>query len=151
MKVASGSRRTRALRAIVKPAANAATAKPPARRADFGAPIGAFFEKQPPHLRAILVELHRMILETAPGAEASLKWGMPWFTLNGRMICSLGAHKAHLNLILMGPSTIFDDPGNVLSGASANGRHLKLTSLDELPRAAVRKWLRAAVKFARKD
>jgi hypothetical protein len=29
------------------------------------------------------------------------------------------------------------------------GRHLKLTSLDELPRAAVRGWLRTAAELAR--
>ena len=119
-------------------------------RADFGAPIDSFFQKQPPHLRVILEELRRMVEETAPDAESSLKWGMPWFTVNGKMICSLGGHRAHVNLVLVGPADAFDDPQGLLSGTSANGRHLKFTSLEALPRLAVRKWLRAAVKLARR-
>ena len=35
--------------------------------------------------------------------------------------------------------------------SSANGRHLKLEPLDELPREAVGKWLRTAAKLARKE
>ncbi len=118
-------------------------------RADLGEPIDGFFAKQPPHLRAILEELRLMVEDAAPDAVSSLKWGMPWFTVNGNMMCSLGGHKAHVNLVLMGPAVAFDDPDGRLSGTGANGRHLKLTALDELPRAAVRRWLPVAAKHAR--
>ena len=121
------------------------------RRADFGAPIEAFFEKQPAHLRAILEELRRLVEEAAPDAESSIKWGMPWFTVAGNMMCSLGGHRAHVNLVLVGPAAAIDDPEGLLSGSSANGRHLKLTSLDALPRAAVRRWLRTAAGLARSE
>ncbi|MCC6521514.1 MAG: DNA alkylation repair protein [Polyangiaceae bacterium] len=126
-----------------------ATRAKPAPRPDLGAPVDAFFAKQPPHLRAILDELRRLVLEAAPDAAAALKWGMPWFTVAGKMMCSLGAHKAHVNLILVGPADAFADPEGRLLGSSQGGRHLKLTSLDELPRAAVGKWLRVAAKVAR--
>lgn len=118
-------------------------------RADFGRPIDGFLKKQPPHLRVILEELRRLVEDVAPDAVSSLKWGMPCFTVNGRMMCSLGGHKAHVNLVLMGPAAAFGDPDGRLSGAGANGRHLKLTSLDGLPRTAVRRWLRVASKLAR--
>ncbi len=87
--------------------------------------------------------------EAAPDAESSIKWGMPFFTLGGTMMCALGAHRAHVNLILAGPPDAFADPGGLLSGEARGGRHLKLTSLDELPRAEVRGWLRTAAKLAR--
>lgn len=130
-----------------KPPAGAA--RTAARRADFGAPIEAFFAKQPPHLRVILDELRRLVLEAAPEAESSIKWGMPWFSVGGRMMCSLGAHKAHVNLVMMGPPEAFGDPDGLLCGSGAAGRHLKITSLDELPREAVRGWLRVAAAIAR--
>jgi len=126
-----------------------AAARTVARRADFGAPIDAFFEEQPEHLRAILVELRRLVEEAAPDAQSSIKWGMPWFSVGGRMFCSLGGHKAHVNLILAGPPEIFRDPGGLLSGTGSTGRHLKIASLDELPREAVRGWLRTAAALAK--
>jgi hypothetical protein len=142
--------------AAKKPAAKkpAAAKKPPAMkrmapRADFGAPIDGFFEKQPAHLRPILEELRAMIEREVPEAEASIKWGMPFFSLGGAMMCALGGHKSHVNLILSGPPDAFDDPDDRLTGEGKTGRHLKLARLDDLPRAAVRGWLRTAAKLAR--
>jgi len=136
--------------AAKKPAATkkAAPAKA-APRADFGAPIDSFFAKQRPHLRAILEELSRLVEEAAPEASSSIKWGMPVYTLNGAMMCALAAYEAHVNLILSGPSGAFADPEGRLSGEGKTGRHLKLTTLVELPRDAVRAWLRAAAELAR--
>jgi hypothetical protein len=122
-----------------------------ARRADFGSPIEGFFARQPPHLRAILDELHLLIAEAAPDATSSIKWGMPSFAVNGTMMCALGAHRAHVNLILSGPPGAFVDPERRLAGEGKTGRHLKLTSLDELPRAAVLGWLRTAARLARTE
>ena len=140
---------------LKRPATKRSTSKKAApkttsKRSDFGAPIDTFFEKQPPHLRAILEELRRILEQIAPDAEASLKWGMPWFTIAGNMMCSLSGHKAHVNLVLMGPATAFEDPEGLLAESSANGRHLKLISIDEIPRDAVRHWLRTAATLARK-
>lgn len=121
----------------------------PATRADYGAPIDGFFARQPTHLRPILEALRKLVEAAAPDADASIKWGMPFYSVNGVMMCALGAHKSHVNLILSGPPDAFPDPRSLLSGAAKKGRHLKLQSLDELPRAAVRSWLRTAAKLAR--
>ena len=121
-----------------------------APRSDLGAPVDGFFAKQPPHLRAILETLRKMVEGAAPDAVSSLKWGMPFYTVGGRMMCSLGGHKSHVNLVLAGPPDAFADPDSLLSGEGKTGRHLKLTSLDQLPRAAVLGWLRTAAALARK-
>lgn len=132
-----------------------AKAKRPARkvgpRADYGAPVDGFFAKQPPHLRAILEALRELVDEAAPEAVASLKWGMPFYTLDGAMMCALAGFKAHVNLILPGPPGAFADPDGLLEGEGKTGRHLKLRALDDLPRAAVRGWLRTAATLARKN
>lgn len=125
------------------------SASRPAPRADFGAPIDAFFEKQPAHLRAILEALRAIVDATVPDAKSSIKWGMPFYELNGKMMCALGAHKAHVNLILSGPADAFADPDGLLTGESKLGRHMKLTSLEELPRARVKSWVQTAAKLAR--
>jgi hypothetical protein len=120
----------------------------PAPRADLGAPIEGFFAKQPPHLRQLLEELRRLVEEVVPGAAASIKWGMPFYTLGGAPVCALTAHKAHVNLVLAGPPGTFDDPDELLTGDGKTGRHLKLTQLGDLPRSAVRDWLRRAAAVA---
>src|SRR5687767_834653 len=60
-----------------------------ARRADFGAPIDGFFAKQPPHLRSVLEELRQLVEEAAPDAAASIKWGMPFYSIGRSMMCAL--------------------------------------------------------------
>ncbi len=120
------------------------------RRPDLGAPIDGFFAKQPPHLRGILDELRKLVDEAAPDGDASIKWGMPFYTVRGNMMCALAGFKSHVNLILAGPPGAFADPKGLLDGDAKGGRHLKLRALDELPRDAVRGWLRTAVTLARK-
>ena len=127
-----------------------APAKKHGPRADFGAPIDGFFAKQPAPMRAILDSLRKLIEQTAPDAEASLKWGMPFYTIGGAMFCALGGHKSHVNLILAGPPGMFADPDKRLSGGGKTGRHLKLRAVDEVPAKAVRGWLRTAAALARK-
>ncbi len=120
-----------------------------ARRADYGAPIDGFFAKQPPHLRAILDVLRALVEKEVPEATASLKWGMPNFAIGKSMVCAMAGFKSHVNLILMGPPEIFDDPDGRLEGGAKGGRHIKLRAVDEVPRDAVRRWVRAAASLHR--
>lgn len=130
-----------------KKSAAAARKVPP--RADLGAPVDGFFKKHAPHLRAILDELRKLVDEAAPDASSSLKWGMPFYTVGGNMMCALAGFKAHVNLILAGPPGTFADPDGILEGDGKTGKHLKVRALDELPRSAVRGWLRTAAERAR--
>lgn len=132
-------------------AAKQPAAGKPAPRADYGKPIKGFFARQPAHLRAILEELRTLVEDAAPDARSSLKWGMPFYTMGDAMMCALAGHKSHVNLILSGPPGTYDDPEGLLSGDGKTGRHLKLTSLDQLPRSAVRGWIRTAAALARKQ
>jgi hypothetical protein len=127
-----------------------ATGKVLDRRADFGAPIDAFFDKHPPNLRAVLVALRKLAEEAAPDATASIKWGMPFYSIGPSMMCALAGFKSHVNLILSGPPETFADPGGLLEGDGKTGRHLKLRTVEELPREATRAWLVAAAQLARK-
>jgi hypothetical protein len=139
--------------APARPAAKKATtaARPAPRnglRADLGAPIDGFFAQQPAQLQPVLAALRQLVEEAAPSATSSLKWGMPFFKLNGETLCAIGSHKAHVNLILPGPDGTYADPEGRLRGTGTTGRHLKLTKLADLPRDTVRGWLKIAVKRA---
>jgi hypothetical protein len=118
-------------------------------REDYGRPIDGVIAKAPVELRKVLVELRGMIEKEAPDAESALKWGMPFFSLGGRMFTALGVHKSHVNLILAGPPGTYADPEGRLEGEGKTGKHLKLRTASEIPRSAVRGWLRTAAKLAR--
>lgn len=120
-----------------------------ARRADFGRPVDGFFARQPPELRTVLEALRAAIEEIAPDATASIKWGMPFYEIAGERMCALAGFTSHVNLILSGPPGTFADPDGLLEGDGKTGRHLKLRSLDEVPRDAVRRWIGAAAQLAR--
>src|SRR5690242_19438742 len=70
----------------------------PGPRADLGAPVDGFFLKQPPALRAILSELRQLVELEVPRAESAIKWGNPFYTLDGATISALCTHKSHVNL-----------------------------------------------------
>jgi hypothetical protein len=89
-----------------------------------------------------------MIAAAAPSATGAIKWGMPFYSVGGNMMCALGAHKAHVNLILPGPPGTYADPDGLLEGDGKTGQHLKLRALAELPTAAVRGWLETAAARA---
>jgi hypothetical protein len=129
--------------------AAAAKASKPAPRADYGAPVDGFFARQPAHLRPVVEALRTLIAEAAPDADSSIKWGMPFYSVAGGMMCAIGGHKSHVNLILSGPPGTYEDPDGRLEGEGKTGRHLKLRSLEELPRETVRGWLRTAARVAR--
>jgi hypothetical protein len=150
---ASAKKAKKAKPPVAKKAAKKAAASPPrtapARRADLGAPIDGFFEKQPPHILPILEELRAIVIDVVPDATSSIKWGMPFFVIGNETVCALAGFKSHVNLILAGPPGTFDDPEGLLEGEGKTGRHLKLRSLDELPRDAVRGWIATAARVAR--
>jgi hypothetical protein len=74
---------------------------------------------------------------------------MPFFEIGGNMFVALGAHKAHVNLILAGAPKTFAEPDGRLTGDGKTGRHLKLGTLSELPADQVRGWLKTAATLAR--
>jgi hypothetical protein len=129
--------------------AGVAPAKDYGPRKDLGAPVEGFFAKQPPGLRPILDELRNMVRQAAPDASSAIKWGMPFYSIGGAIVCALAAHKSHVNLILPGPPGTYADPEGRLEGDGKTGRHLKLKTLGDLPKTSVRGWLKTAVRLAR--
>lgn len=121
------------------------------KRADYGKPIDGFFAKQGPALKPVLEALRKMVEAAAPTAQASLKWGMPFYTIDGETMCALAGFKSHANLILPGGPGTYADPTNLLEGESKLGRHLKVRTLDDLPRREVAQWLKTAASRAKKE
>ncbi|HUS28096.1 MAG TPA: DUF1801 domain-containing protein [Kofleriaceae bacterium] len=119
------------------------------KRADFGKPVDGYIKKRSPDQQKILTELKKLITAAAPECEAQIKWGMPHYTIGGKYYAATPAHKAHVNLIMFGPAKSFDDPDGLLEGEGKVGRHLKIATAKELPKAKIKKWLAIAAKASR--
>ena len=117
-------------------------------RADYGAPIGPWFEQLPPEKRAPLEKLRALVEATVPNARSGLKWGVPFYTLDGKQLCDLVALKHEVALGIFAPPEAFDDPKGQLQGKSDEYRVLKVKDESEIDAASVKRWLKAAVAAA---
>jgi hypothetical protein len=136
--------------AAKKAGAKKATPKKGGRRADYDAPIGPYFEQLPPEKRAPLEKLRAIVEETVPEARSGLKWGNPFYTLDGKMLCNMGTLKNEVALGIYAPPEAFDDPDGQLQGKSSEYRVLKVKDGGEIDAVAVRRWLEAAVAAAKR-
>lgn len=91
--------------------------------------VDAYIEKQAAFARPILEHLRAAIHRTSPDAEETIKWGMPFFTLNGQPLANMGAFKAHASFGFW--------RGRELTGAGEDkdgmGQFGKLASIADLP------------------
>ena len=119
------------------------------KRADYGGSIEPYCERLPPDKRAPLERLRALVEETVPSAQAALKWGAPFYTLDGKLLCALGALKNCVALSIYAPPDVFDDPLGQLEGKSASYRVLKVEHERDIDAARVRRWLKAATVAAK--
>lgn len=81
----------------------------PARK-DFGAPTDAYFAQQPPEKRVLLEKLRALVLKVVPDADASIKWGVPFYGRQGKSVCSIAAFKEHVGINFFAPPSVLVDP-----------------------------------------
>lgn len=112
-------------------------------RADYGNPVGPWFRKLKPELKAVADELHRLILAVEPTLRAEIKWGMPHYSKN-TMVCALMGARAHIGLFFHYGKFI-EDPRKILSGGGKGVRSVRFTSVKQIPAAAVKRLVKSAV------
>src|SRR5882762_8992415 len=57
--------------------------------------VDGFIEKSAEFARPILKRLRALVHAACPEVEETIKWGMPSFTLDGKILCGMAAFKAH--------------------------------------------------------
>lgn len=110
-----------------------------------GATVGSYISSQPAPQREILERLRALVREEAPQASEAIKWGCPWYGHHGHL-CALMRHKEYVRLQFV-RGVDLADPKGLLEGTGKGMRHLKVHSLEALPEAAVRAWVREAVNL----
>jgi hypothetical protein len=105
--------------------------------------VTEFIQGRAAFARPILTHLRKVIHDGGgPGLGEDIKWGMPTFTYRGKIVCGLGAFKAHCALWFReGKEIVGDKP------SAAMGQFGRITNLDGLPPAAtIKAYVARAVK-----
>lgn len=84
--------------------------------------IDDYIAKAAPFAQPILVHARALVHRALPGAEESIKWGMPHFMVGGRNVVGLAAFKAHAAVVIH-----HEERGTSMGSLG------KLTSLADLP------------------
>jgi uncharacterized protein YdeI (YjbR/CyaY-like superfamily) len=98
--------------------------------------IDAYINKSAPFAQPILTHLRRLVHQTVPGIEESIKWSMPFFTYKGQMFGNIAAFKQHCSFGLFGGAmkAWFAEQGIDNDGMGSLG---KITTLKDLPPSMV--------------
>jgi hypothetical protein len=121
-------------------AATKTAAKKTAARVD-----DRYFAAQPADKAALLEKLRALVNKGAPDADVSIKWGVPFYQVNGKNICALASFKDYVAINFFAPPTAFVDPGKKLEGAGKGNRTLKVHSSGDIDSATILRWLKAVV------
>ena len=89
--------------------------------------------------------LRQVVKEGAPHSAVAIKWAQPVWEWNGPMIW-MKAYPKHVNIGFW-RGTEMDDPKKVLTGDGERMRHIKITTVDEIPADALRELVKQAVKL----
>lgn len=94
--------------------------------------IDAYIERAAPFAQPILSHLRALVGRTCPGAEETLKWGMPSFVYRGSILAGMAAFKHHATFGFWQNRLVTGD-GTPEKERTAMGQFGKLTSLADLP------------------
>ena len=101
--------------------------------------------------RPILESLRNLMLETE--MVESLKWGMPYYTLDNKNIVGIAAFKEHVALWFT-QGSFLSDPKNVLVSASEGKtkgqRQIRFTSIEQIDAMLIRNYTKEAIDNHRK-
>lgn len=94
--------------------------------------IDAYIKKSSPFAQPILAHLRDLVHRAVPAAAEAIKWGMPFFTVDGTPLCSFAAFKAHAAFGFW-RRDITDEFEQLHANATAMGAAGRITSPDDLP------------------
>ena len=89
--------------------------------------------------------LREVVKEGAPHSAVGIKWAQPVWEWNGPMNW-MKAYPKHVDIGFW-RGTEMDDPKKVLTGDGERMRHIKITSVDDIPADALRELVKQAVKL----
>jgi len=91
--------------------------------------VDAYIAKRQPFAQPILNHLRELVHKYAPGAEETLKWGVPHFVLNDQNLAGMAAFKEHATFGFWRDEEVTGSPRDT----GAMGSMGRLATLADLP------------------
>jgi hypothetical protein len=112
--------------------------------------IDDYVEKKGPKLIAVAEGLRRLVKKSVSGSMESVNpWRIPTFESNGPM-CFFMVGNNHVTFGFL-QGTSLPDPEKLLEGTGKNLLHVKLRTVEDLKRPALKKLIMAAAKMNRRE
>ena len=112
--------------------------------------VDAYIAKSADFARPVLRHLRKLVHEECPEALETIKWGMPSFVLDGKILCGMAAFKAHCTFGFW-KREVRRALGRDESSGEAMGDLGRISGLADLPSAAVlRRGVRKAAALIRR-
>lgn len=106
------------------------------------AKVTAYIDRAAPFARPILKRLRAHINAASPKLVEGIKWGMPAFLYEGKIVCGIAGFKGHCAFWFWGGKQIVG-----AKPAGAMGNFGRLTSVDDLPpAAAIKRFVKLSMK-----
>jgi hypothetical protein len=108
-------------------------------------PDDRYFAEQSAEKAALLQKLRALVNKGVPDADVTIKWGVPFYQLNGKSICSLASFKEFVGINFFAPPSALADPKKKLEGGGKTMRMLKVRSATDIDSASILRWLKATI------
>ena len=96
--------------------------------------VDAYIHDAGEFAQPILHHLRDLVHAAAPDIEEGLKWGMPYFTHQGSLLCFMAAFKKHCAFRFWDGKLMEDPEGILLDVGKSNMMDIgKISSLEDLP------------------
>ncbi len=103
---------------------------------------GQYIEKLDSPIKEIVIELRAIVSTSSESLQEAIKWNVPTYSINAN-ICSIVAHKRHVNLQIFFGAHIED--ANLLDGVGKDMRHIKYTTIEDIDDKQIIKILNQAI------
>ena len=96
--------------------------------------IDAYIAKSQEFAKPILEYMRTQVHKACPRVEEDIKWGMPYFSYNGKILCAMAAFKQHCSFSFSRPD-LMKDPGKFFRMEKGGGMGVfgKIQSLKDVP------------------
>ncbi|MFQ5873009.1 MAG: DUF1801 domain-containing protein [Dehalococcoidia bacterium] len=112
--------------------------------------VDAWMANLTPRLREIAQELRALILATDPQLSEVIKWGNPCYEKKGRVCYLATVSDKYVNLGFWTGADL-TDPQGLIEGTGAKMRHVKVRSMDDIPRDQFASWIREAIALNERE
>lgn len=114
--------------------------------------IDAYIAKSASFARPVLNHLRSLVHEACPGVEETMKWSMPSFLHEGRILCGMAAFKEHCTFGFWHKGMVEVLGKDGAKGGTAMGSFGRITAIADLPKDEVLlRYIRDSVKLGASD